>query len=550
MICLLHRLITPKYLLLFSALIATNFISAQSVDIFTAKKIYVCDTQWNNIEAFAVRNGKIISTGPLDSLEKVYPNAKIKKHRGYIYPGFIDAHCHFLSHCRGTKELNLWGVDNLSDILKRVKKFSKKTERTWVVGRGWDQNKWAEKRMPTISDLSGLSDKPVCLSRVDGHAIWVNQVALDKLNLNYDTIISGGEIIKDKNGKPSGVFVDNAADWFKSFVPPMDEATLIEAVKCEAKKAYKYGLTTLDEAGLTFKELEFYKKLHENGDLKLRIYAMLLGNQQSLTHLYKRDLPNTPYLHCPAVKLFLDGALGSRGALLKHDYCDRNGHRGLQLMDRKEFSGFLSVIYDKYYQACVHAIGDSANAIVAQEFSRYLEPGFDARWRIEHAQIMSPKDRLLLQNRSIIPSIQPTHATSDAPWAYQRICDEQSKLQQSAYAYKDLLLNSKMIALGTDFPVEDMNPFATFYSAVFREDLGGKLTEPFLPDQALSRKEALLGMTYWAAFANREDRYKGSIEVGKVADFIVLNKDIMEVKKEQIRRIRVKETFINGECVD
>ena len=259
----------------------------------------------------------------------------------------------------------------------------------------------------------------------------------------------------------------------------------------------------------------------------------------------------------PAVKIFLDGALGSRGALLKNSYCDRHVHHGLQFMKRSEFSGTLNLLYQLHYQACVHAIGDSANAIVAQEFASYLEPGFDARWRIEHAQIMDPKDRKLLEGRSIIPSVQPTHATSDAPWAFQRLCSDSTQKRglkfyeprTGAYAYKDLLKQSGCIALGTDFPVESMNPFATFYAAVFRKDINGSLTEPFLSAQALSRKEALWGMTYWAAFANREESYKGSLEKGKLADFIIINKDLVNAEESHIKKAKVKKTYIGAERV-
>jgi predicted amidohydrolase YtcJ len=332
---------------------------------------------------------------------------------------------------------------------------------------------------------------------------------------------------------------------------------LIKAINCEAKKCYRYGLTTLDEAGLEFEELTFYDRLQKSGALKMRIYAMLLANPENFVHLMKRDIPFSWHLHAPAVKIFLDGALGSRGALLKNSYCDRHGHHGLQLMKRSEFSGTLNLLYQLHYQACVHAIGDSANAIVAQEFARYLEPGFDARWRIEHAQIMDPKDRKLLEGRSIIPSVQPTHATSDAPWAFQRLCSDSTQKRglkfyeprTGAYAYKDLLKQSGCIALGTDFPVESMNPFATFYAAVFRKDINGNLTEPFLSAQALSRKEALWGMTYWAAFANREESYKGSLEKGKLADFIIINKDLVSDEESEIKKAKVKKTYIGAERV-
>jgi predicted amidohydrolase YtcJ len=505
-----------------------------------------------------VTGDKIVKFGNFTELKTLYPEVPVTNHRGYIYPGFTDAHCHFLAHCRGTKEVQLWNLASLKKIRKAVKKFSRKNRnRAWIVGRGWDQNKFDNKMFPSWKDLDGLSSKPICLSRIDGHAIWLNKTALDVLNLNYDTIIKGGEIIRFDDGKPSGVFVDLAADWIQQFIPKLEESELTKAVKCEVKKCFNYGLTTLSEAGLDFSEISYYDRLQQSGMFKMRIYGMLMATPTNLVHLAKRDIPISPYLNCPAVKIFLDGALGSRGALLKDEYCDRHGHHGLQLMNRNEFIGTLSLLYKYHFQACVHAIGDSANSIVAQEFSRYLEPGFDARWRIEHAQIMDPKDRLLLKGRSIIPSVQPTHATSDAPWAFERLCETSKQKRGSgyyhprkgAYAYKDLLIQSGIIALGTDFPVEQINPFATFYSAVFRKDIEGKLKEPFLPEQALTRKEALMGMTLWAAYANREDSYKGSLEVGKLADFIVLNQDLMQVEEKLIKKTKVKKTYIGGERV-
>lgn len=556
----LFRLIPQKFGLVIFAFFATISVQAQQapITVHKAKQIYLCDTAWQTAEALVTQADRVLFTGTYDSARKQYPTAKIKKHRGYIFPGFIDAHCHFLAHCRGTQELNLWGFTDIKKIRKAVKKFSRKNKnREWIVGRGWDQNTFEGQQFPTWKDLKSYSSKPVILSRIDGHAIWLNKVALEKLNLNYDTLINGGEILKMPDGTPSGIFVDHAADWIQSFIPKLDEATLVKAIKCEAKKCYRYGLTTLDEAGLDYSELTFYDRLHKSGALKMRIYAMLMATPDNFVHLMARDLPWSWQLHAPAVKIFLDGALGSRGALLKNSYCDRHGHHGLQLMKRSEFSGTLNLLYKLHYQACVHAIGDSANAIVAQEFARYLEPGFDARWRIEHAQIMDPKDRKLIKGLSVIPSIQPTHATTDAPWAFQRLCSDSSQKRglkfyeprAGAYAYKDLLAQNGCVALGTDFPVESMNPFATFYSAVFRKDLNGTLTEPFLPNQALSRKEALWGMTYWAAFANREDSYKGSLEVGKLADFIILNEDLMTVEEAKIKQVKVRKTYIGAERV-
>ena len=521
--------------------------------IHTASKIYVCDTAMSSVECFVEENGWIRFTGTLADAQIKYPTAKTTNHSGYLYPGLIDAHCHFLAYCRGTKEVNVFGSKSKSEIFKKVKKF--KTKRAWVVGRGWDQNDWNDKKFPTAQDLHGASKKPVCLSRVDGHAIWLNDVALTTLNLNWDTVIAGGEIIKDSYGKPTGIFVDNASDWIRKHIPPMDEKELSKAVIKQSKTIYKYGLTTLDEAGLELNEMEYLQKLQNEQKIHMRFCAMLSGNDANLMKVGTNVIPNNYYMHCESMKIYLDGALGSKGALLKTDYCDRHGYHGLQLMSYGQFSYYTQYLLKKNFQVCVHAIGDSANKLVIQNFKQTIPEGFNARWRIEHAQIVDPRDRKELSNWGIIPSIQPTHATSDAPWAMSRLCiDSNQRIgytqfynpQAGAYAYKDLLKSAGVVAIGTDFPVEAINPFASFYSATQRMDISGNLKTPFLLKQALTRKETLLGMTLWAAYSNREDEWKGSIEDNKVADFIVLNKDILECSVDELKKIRVKRTFIGG----
>lgn len=548
------------YSVLFFAFFSISKSTAQiSVEIHTAKKIYVADSQMSTVEAFAIQGGMIIQTGNLKEIQKKYNKAKIIYHKGYLYPGFIDAHCHFLAYCRGTKELNVFGVQSPSKIAKMAKKFAKKTKRFWIVGRGWDQNIWTNNDFPTKEILDNqLSKRPICLSRVDGHAVWINTKAIEVLHLNLDTIISGGEIVRDKMGKPTGVFVDNAADWISAKIPKLDEETLANAVKKGLIQVYSNGLTTVDEAGLELTDIKFIEKLQKQGNFDLRVYAMLSYNPDNIQYILSQNqFFDHPTLNVRAMKFYLDGALGSRGALLKHDYCDRNGHRGLQLLKMNDFELYSSVLLQKNYQVCVHAIGDSANSLVLKSFKKLIPNDVNLRWRIEHAQIVSPKEMKIFSEKNIIPSVQPTHATSDAPWALNRLCFDtlphkffpKNSPIHGAYAYKNLLSYSKILALGTDFPVENISTLATFYSATQRKDISGTLKDAFLPKQAISRKDALLGMTLWAAYSNFEDHIKGSIETGKFADFIEIDTDLLEAEPIAIQKSKIKQTYIQGKLV-
>ncbi len=545
---------------LFFAIASISVSNAQvSVEIHTAKKIYVADSQMSTVEAMAIQGGMILQTGNLQDIQKNYYQAKVIHHKGILYPGFIDAHCHFLAYCRGTKELNVFGVQSPTKIAKMAKKFSKKTKRFWIVGRGWDQNLWNNTEFPTKELLDNqLSKRPICLSRVDGHAVWVNTKAIEVLKLNPDTTISGGEIVRDKTGKPTGIFIDNAADWILSQIPKLDEETLTTAVKKGLNQVYANGLTTVDEAGLELSDIQLIDKLQKKGTFDLRVYAMLSYNAENVQYIMSQNpFFDHPTLNVRSMKFYLDGALGSRGALLKHDYCDRNGHRGLQLLKMSDFELWSSVLLQRNYQVCVHAIGDSANSLVLKSFKKLIPNNLNLRWRIEHAQIVSPKEMKIFTEKNIIPSVQPTHATSDAPWALNRLCFDtvpqkffpKNSPIHGAYAYKNLLSASKILALGTDFPVESISTLATFYAATQRKDISGSLKEAFIPKQAISRKEALLGMTLWAAFSNFEDHIKGSLEKGKFADFIEIDTDLLEAEPAAIQKSKVKKTYIQGKLV-
>ncbi len=545
---------------IFFAFSTISGLKAQrNIEIHTAKKIYVADTQMNTVEAIAIQGGMIQQTGSLIDLQKKFSSAKIIKHKGYLYPGFIDAHCHFLAYCRGTKELNVFGVKSPSKIAKMAKKFSKKTNRQWVVGRGWDQNLWDNHNFPTKEMLDqAVNKKPVCLSRVDGHAVWINSKAIEVLKLNLDTNILGGEIVKDKSGKPTGIFIDNAADWITSQIPKLDEESLSQAVKKGLQQVYANGLTTIDEAGLDYSDILFIDKLQKSNQFHLRVYAMLSFNPENIQiTMSQNPFFDHPTLNVRSMKFYLDGALGSRGALLKHDYCDRNGHRGLQLMKMSDLELWSAILLQKNYQVCVHAIGDSANSLLLKSYKKLIPNDANLRWRIEHAQIVSPKEMKIFNEKHIIPSVQPTHATSDAPWALNRLCFDTTSVKKSihgnpitgVYGYKNLLNNAKILALGTDFPVENISTLATFYAATQRKDIAGTLKVPFLPKQAISRKEALLGMTLWAAYSNFEDHIKGSLETGKFADFVELDSDLLEAEPIVLQKAKILKTYINGQLV-
>lgn len=522
-------------------------VSAQTEVLYKAKKIYLADTSFGTAEAMVVDGGVILATGSFNSLKYAYPHASIVNYGSkFIYPGFIDAHCHFLNYAKSLKECDLKGTKSEADVLKKLKKFNKTNKHSWIVGRGWDQNDWANKKFPGIETLDqAFPDKPVYLRRIDGHAVWINSAAVKALGFDPSVKVEGGEILFE-NGKFSGILIDNAIDLISGKIPDMPAELKQEAVQQAAANCYKVGLTTLDEAGLNIADIDFLKSLQANGKLDMRIYAMLSANEKNFSWIAEHGIEKSPQMHITAVKFYMDGSLGSRGALLKQDYCDRAGHRGLTLTKPDEFFSYSYFLYSRGFQVCTHAIGDSAQKIVLNTYRKILPEGVDMRWRVEHAQITDPADFNLYKNSGIIPSVQPTHATSDAPWVPARLCEHRLP---GAYAYETLRLHAGILALGTDFPIEDISPLKTFYSAVSRLDAEGHLKEPFIPRQGLSRQHALMGMTLWAAYSNFEEKDKGSLEPGKYADFVVLDKDLITTGEKSIPKTKVNATYIGGKQV-
>jgi len=414
------------------------------------------------VEAMAVRDGKIIETGAAANLESHYSFLeKLDAGGKYIYPGFIDAHAHFVGYALNLLRVNLVGTTSWEQILEKLQTFSKENPTGWILGEGWDQNDWENKNYPDLTSLNQLfPDRPVLLTRIDGHAAIANQKAVSLAGITGKERIIGGEVVVSK-GKPTGILIDNAVEIVNKVIPPTNDDDFRKAILKAQQNCLAVGLTTIDDCGLDAPVVEKIKQLQDLDSLRIRLYVMLSDKPDNYTYAEKNGKLITDRLTVRSFKVYGDGALGSRGACLLKDYT----------------------------------------------------------------------------------SVQPTHATSDMYWAEKRLGNERI---EHAYAYQTLLKQNGWIPLGTDFPVEDISPFKTFYAAVTRQDATGWPENGFQKKEALSREEALRGMTIWAARANFEETKKGSLEKGKWADFIILDKDLMKASPAELLKINTLSTYING----
>lgn len=533
-----------KYILIFfSTLVIWSCDSKITVDtLVTNANVYTVNENFDKAEAFAINDGKILDVGTSKALQKKY-NAKeqIDANSQTILPGLIDAHCHFLGLGYNQFELDLVGTKSFDALVKRVINYQETQHLDFIIGNGWDQNHWDDHTLPDNVLLSKLfPETPIILRRIDGHAILCNDAALKLANITAKTNIEGGEIIL-KKGLPTGVLVDNAMRLMDDYWPIPNTAKKIKALLMAQDICLKNGLTTVSDAGLNPEDIQLIDSLQQTGDLQMRVYAMAMASQENLDYYLGTGIVKTEKLNMRSFKFFADGSLGSRGAALRKSYSDQANHFGMILSPLSDFNAMATRVANSNFQLNTHAIGDSTNHVVLQTYKRVLKGQKDRRWRVEHAQILAPEDFKLFND--IVPSVQPTHATSDMYWAEERLGAERIK---TAYAYKQLLNAHGKIALGTDFPVEKVSPFLTFYAAVGRQDIHQFPEDGFQKENALTREEALRGMTIWAAYANFEDQEKGSIEIGKYADFIILDTDIMTMPLNDIPNIKVKNVFING----
>ncbi|MGB8705231.1 MAG: amidohydrolase, partial [Gillisia sp.] len=524
-----------KNLLLFgavlSSLISCKNSSKQEADLLVYNaNVYTENDSMPKVKAFVVKDGKFQATGDSTELSKKYSFKKVLNAEGKtIVPGLFDDHTHFFRFGLQQQKVDLRGTTSFAEVVSRIVDFQNKKRTDFITGRGWDQNDWANKEFPTKDTLDKLfPDTPVAIGRIDGHALLANQAALDKAGITADTKIEGGEIQK-KNGKLTGILIDNPKDVVGNAEPAPTLQEQANALLDAQKVCFSYGLTTVDDAGLEPETIHLMDSLQKEGDLKIRIYAMVITSDKNLKEYLSKGPYKTDRLDVRSFKFYADGALGSRGAALKEPYSDRPGHYGALLSPVKYFEEVAKRVANSDFQLNTHAIGDSANAVVVKTYDRVLKNKENRRWRVEHAQIIDPQDFRYF-SKNIIPSVQPTHATSDMDWAETRLGKERMK---GAYAYKTLLEQAGVIALGTDFPVEHVSPFYTFYAAVARKNLNHTPSGGFMPEQKLSREETLKGMTIWAAYSNFEEDEKGSIEAGKFADFVILDKDIMTCPEDE-----------------
>lgn len=511
-------------------------------------KIYTVDEKFSVAEAMVVRDGKIIAIGKNDDILKQYESDSVKDAGGKaVFPGFNDAHAHFVGYAMSLLNVDLVDTKSWEEVVATCSGFAKTLPAgVWLTGRGWDQNDWAVKEFPDNTKLNELfPDRPVIISRIDGHAAMANQKALELAGVKAGDKLTGGDI-EVKDGKLTGLLIDNAVDLVAAKIPAADLAQVKKALLLAQENCFAVGLTSLHDCGLDFETVEKIEALQKSGELKMRMNIMLSDAAANFDYAFKRGKIKTDYLNVSSFKVYADGALGSRGASLLQPYSDKPDWSGFLLSAPAHFDSVANIIFAKGWQMCTHAIGDSGNRTILKTYAKYLKGSNDLRWRIEHAQVVNQNDFKLFGENSIIPSVQPTHGTSDMYWAGDRLGPVRVK---GAYAYKQLLKENNWIPLGTDFPVEDISTFKTFFAAVVRQDSKGFPAGGYQMENALSREETLRGMTIWAAKASFEEKQKGSLEKGKLADFIILDTDLMSCEAAAILKAKVLATYSGGKKV-
>lgn len=487
---------------------------------------------------------------------------KINGEGRVMLPGLIDAHGHILGLGQNLLEIDLRGSQTEDEAVKRVLEFvsanslltirSKKEDTRWLIGRGWNQVLWPTKAFPNKASLdSAIKDRPVVLSRVDGHAVWVNSAALKLAGIDANTPSpAGGEIVKDKNGQPTGVLIDNAEYLVTKLIPKADVEQLSAQLNAASEHLLSLGITSVHDAGISKQVYDFYQQQAQTGQLRFRIYAMISATDPQISDMLTKGHINTAddMLSIRSVKAYGDGALGSRGAALIEPYSDDKHNHGLLVTPQESLPSLFSQVLAANFQLNFHAIGDRANRLALQQFAKTFKiyPENTERHRIEHAQVVAVEDIPLFKELGIIPSMQPTHATSDMNMAEDRIGRVRLK---GAYAWKTFLEQGSRVAFGSDFPVELANAFHGLHAAVTRQTAENEPKMGWIPEEKVTIEDALRGFTLDAAYAAFQDDKLGTLEIGKRADFIFIDRDIFKRPASDIRDTQVLETWINGQQV-
>lgn len=502
-------------------LLFASCIKGKPVDLIVHNaRIHTMDDNNTVVEAMAIRNGKIVETGPeRQILNKYSAEEYIDAEKKDVFPGFTDAHGHMLSYARQLLSVDLTESTSYADMIVRTEKYQQAGNAEFIIGRGWDQAKWNVSELPDNQRLNELfPDIPVILYRIDGHAALVNQKALDIAGITATTIIDGGSVLH-KNGSCTGILLDNAITPVAAHFPDFSRQQLRQSLMEVQNELLQYGITGVHEAGVSFSDYRLLSQMATEKKLRLEVYAMLYPTSENIRLAKEKGIIRNNNLTVRSFKIIGDGALGSHGALLKQPYSDAPLEHGLLTTPAAEMRRVALLAESIGYQVNIHAIGDSTNRIVLDLLREIRGRQPDHRWRIEHAQVIDPNDFELLAATGVFPSVQPTHAVSDSRWASERLGKERLK---GAYAYKSLLEHCGMLALGTDFPVEQTNPFLTIQAAVNRTDAEGNPIGGFLTEEALTEEECMRGMTIWAAYARFAEATSGSLEKGKDATFVIL----------------------------
>ncbi len=540
----------------FAVLLATGSTVAAEVTVLNAATIRTLDSAHPRAEAIAFDDdGVILAVGDRAELIARYPKARsIDAGSATVVPGLIDAHGHVLGLGLAQLRADLTGTTGKAQILERLQRFAKRLGKDdWLLGRGWDQNDWDVKEFPAAADLdAAFPDRPVWLTRVDGHAGWANSAAMQRSAraLAGDWQPEGGRIVRNKDGEATGVFVDSAADLIGSLLPALDAAGLERALTLGLQSAVEHGLTGVHDAGVSLAQIEAYRRLADRDALPLRITAMADGDGAALDWMCREGLyrHDGGRLKMRTVKVYADGALGSRGAALLADYSDDPHNRGLMVTSPEGIAAVAAKARDCGVQVATHAIGDRGNREVLDAYAAALGSGSggDHRWRIEHAQVLAPGDLPRLALLHVIASVQPTHATSDMPWAEKRVGPERIV---GAYAWRQLRDSGARLALGSDFPVESVDPRLGLYAAATRSDVDEMPDGGWMPQEKLSAFEALRGFTLDAAFAGFAEAQVGSLATGKRADFVIFEEDPLTVEPGKLRTLSLRATYVDGKPV-
>ncbi|SDJ76768.1 hypothetical protein SAMN04488540_11341 [Ferrimonas sediminum] len=494
--------------------------------------------------ALHIDDGKVVATAPRDGFRGLSPNRLIDGKGHTLLPGLTDAHGHIMGLGYLQSDLDLSGVTSKQAALERLRQFADAHPHlTWIRGRGWNQELWPDTAFPTASDLDAVvPERPVWLRRVDGHAGWGNSRALTLARITPATADpEGGQLLRNADGSPTGILIDNAMGLVEGRLPSREPHETEAAFRSATRKLASLGLTGVHDAGVDYRTLQMYQAWDQQQQLPIRIYAMVsdLDTLSRMPGPYYGDR-----LIARSVKLYADGALGSRGAALLDDYSDMKGHRGLLIHPIKELKRRIKGVINRGFQANVHAIGDRGNREVLEAMISYGKP--EQRNRIEHLQVVEPNDFVRIKAAGIVASMQPTHATSDMNMAEDRLGPLRI---HGAYAWKTVINQGIPFAAGSDFPIESPNPFWGLYSAVSRQNHQGHPEGGWYPKQSLSREEALHGFTLGAAYASFQEQQQGSLEPGKRADFILIDRDYFTVPVEQIWQTQVLATYIDGQPV-